>query len=256
MKTLNTRGLMYKNESDFYPKSWCSFKTRKLRLTKIFWPNAQTTTNIRFWGEKKEQKTNFFCREGNSSRAVTEIHNFSFKTVLFKQLGVCVCLLMFHTSRRNHVWCGKQSNSSAISSRTEPIAWSVKSKWTLAIFRQKYIAHKSVRCTRLWSVGSRQGLCHLSIYSTHTHTIDTVVMLCVQEEKGTCPLCILPQIRPWLSKTVEWRLSCGELTQSEPVGDEDERVQIFCPRRAWTITWTVCKWRAQMCCELSVFSLY
>lgn len=28
-------------------------------------------------------------------------------------------------------------------------------------------------------------------------------------------------------------------TQSEPVGDEDERVQIFSPSRAWTITWTV-----------------
>lgn len=51
------------------------------------------------------------------------------------------------------------------------------------------------------------------------------------------PLCL------WLLKTVtvEWRLSHEGLTQSEPVGDEDERVQIFCPSRAWTITWTVCK---------------
>lgn len=40
---------------------------------------------------------------------------------------------------------------------------------------------------------------------------------------------------------VERRLRLGDLTQSEPVGDEDERVQIFWPRRAWTITWTVCK---------------
>lgn len=30
-------------------------------------------------------------------------------------------------------------------------------------------------------------------------------------------------------------------TQSEPVGEEEERVQIFSPRRAWTITWTVYK---------------
>lgn len=32
-------------------------------------------------------------------------------------------------------------------------------------------------------------------------------------------------------------------TQSEPVGDEEERVQIFSPRRAWTITWTVCRYK-------------
>lgn len=31
----------------------------------------------------------------------------------------------------------------------------------------------------------------------------------------------------------------AKLNQSEPVGDEDERVQIFSPSRAWTITWTV-----------------
>lgn len=48
-------------------------------------------------------------------------------------------------------------------------------------------------------------------------------------------------VRRGFSKMVERRLSHGDLTQSEPVGDDDERVQIFCPRRAWTITWTVCK---------------
>lgn len=31
-----------------------------------------------------------------------------------------------------------------------------------------------------------------------------------------------------------------DLTQSEPVGEDDERVQIFSPSRAWTITCTVC----------------
>lgn len=31
----------------------------------------------------------------------------------------------------------------------------------------------------------------------------------------------------------------AKLNQSEPVGEDDERVQIFSPSRAWTITWTV-----------------
>lgn len=43
-----------------------------------------------------------------------------------------------------------------------------------------------------------------------------------------------------ITKQGGWLSFC---TQSDPVGDEDERVQIFSPRRAWTITWTVCRYK-------------